>query len=97
MQIEKFGLMLNNRLISFNTYTNGDMDDCNPTTYSLYFDEHMDHLWLVDSLEVAQKAAIDDIPWWASSYDQPQNTYHGKCEVVRIKLEAEIVKQYANT
>lgn len=69
----KFGIMdmKTGELLTYHVSSNADSYACVPDEYSLSTND--DNVWLVNDLDVAQKAIDVNTPWYNADYETPSH------------------------
>lgn len=84
-----------NEILCYSTDTNGDAEFCNTITATFETHNPFDPIWLVDTMESAEKARTTKPQWFNFSYDTPSHNSIKKIEeleVVKVELVISTVK-----
>ena len=80
-----------NSLLYVSASSNEGGDCCTDIQYTLSSDRSDLNLWLVDSLDKAEKARTTNTAWYNASFDTPSNPFTpDELEVVELEVKGNI-------
>ena len=86
----KYGLLMNGKLLGFNTSENSEDSESVSVSYEL--DHFPDNVWLVDTAEHAEWVRLNNTEWYNASYETPKNPYKPeKLKVAKVIQSVEEV------
>lgn len=91
MNITKYGLLLDGKLLGFSTSENSGDNESVTITYEL--DHFPNNVWLVDKAEHAEWVRLNNTEWYNAGYETPKNPYiPDKVKVAKVIQEIEEIE-----